>query len=312
MMGELVQVYCRVLDAKATWYRRCRFIRTVLHSDSINNQQVEDCPGEPLWQEFAARHLVDATRIIFAVNVRPPRHGHCLLGVRDAKDTHSPISSLSQTITLSPRDHAVPSIAALAGLSAAWNAYAGGLPIATGTVSSSAVIEVAAGETFDSGWKRVVIFTATFLVFYLHEGVTPQNVIVEANQEGRFLSILRLVLSHLLLRLYRLKTMKLATTRTYIMGGGAYHTEDKDMVEIPLTSSTSLLVLYQSCGTCKRQCSRNVHISGVCAKDGETLAGINSDYGVHPSALHFSPHVYLSSLPNNVLLLSSIRAISSS
>ncbi|PBK73325.1 hypothetical protein ARMSODRAFT_1014900 [Armillaria solidipes] len=42
----------------------------------------------------------------------------------------------------------------LAGLSAACDAYTGGLPTATGTVSSSAVIEIAAGETFDGGWKK--------------------------------------------------------------------------------------------------------------------------------------------------------------
>ncbi len=46
------------------------------------------------------------------------------------------------------------SVASLAGLSMACDAYTGGLPTATGKVSSKAVIEVAAGEVFDGGWKK--------------------------------------------------------------------------------------------------------------------------------------------------------------
>jgi len=51
----------------------------------------------------------------------------------------------------------VLAIAALAnaGIAAACNAYNKGLPTATGTVSSSKVIEIAAGATFDGGWKKV-------------------------------------------------------------------------------------------------------------------------------------------------------------
>ncbi|SJL14040.1 related to Probable pectate lyase F [Armillaria ostoyae] len=82
----------------------------------------------------------------------------------------------------------------------ACDAYIGGLPTATGTVSSKAVIEVATGKVFDGGWKNydcgsgacrlskgywedaeivVLIFA---MVFYLHEGALLQNVIIGANQ----------------------------------------------------------------------------------------------------------------------------------
>jgi len=44
---------------------------------------------------------------------------------------------------------------ALTGISFACNAWNEGLPTPTGTVSSSAVIEIAAGATFDGGWKKV-------------------------------------------------------------------------------------------------------------------------------------------------------------
>ncbi len=44
-------------------------------------------------------------------------------------------------------------ISSLAGLASACDAYTS-LPDNTGTVSNSAVIEIAAGETFDGGWKK--------------------------------------------------------------------------------------------------------------------------------------------------------------
>lgn len=46
------------------------------------------------------------------------------------------------------------SVASVIKLAAACDAWTGGLPTATGTVSSSSVIEVAAGETYDGGWQK--------------------------------------------------------------------------------------------------------------------------------------------------------------
>jgi len=52
-----------------------------------------------------------------------------------------------------------------AGMSLACNAWNEGLPTATGTVSSSAVIEIAAGATFDGGWKKVRCLFYTLYAF---------------------------------------------------------------------------------------------------------------------------------------------------
>ncbi len=46
------------------------------------------------------------------------------------------------------------SIASIIEFGAACNAYTGGVPTPTGTVSSSSVIVIAAGETYDGGWKK--------------------------------------------------------------------------------------------------------------------------------------------------------------
>ncbi len=46
------------------------------------------------------------------------------------------------------------SLSSPATLAAACDAWIGGLPTPTGAVSSSAVIEVAAGKIFDGGWKK--------------------------------------------------------------------------------------------------------------------------------------------------------------
>lgn len=66
------------------------------------------------------------------------------------------------------------------------------MPTATGTVSGSAVIEVAAGKTFDCGWKRYDRGSGACsgqsegdwedAVFYLHAGASLNNCIIGANQ----------------------------------------------------------------------------------------------------------------------------------
>ncbi|KAK0225330.1 polysaccharide lyase family 3 protein [Armillaria fumosa] len=212
------------------------------------------------------------------------------------------------------------SIASLAGLSAACDAYTGGLPTATGTVSSSAVIEVAAGETFDGGWKKYDRGSGACsdqsegdyedAVFYLHEGATLQNVIIGANQaEGVRTSFsvpsqtrsypppsqIVPVFEDVCEDAITIKNDE-AGDYTNIIGGGAYHAEDKVIqhngcgtVNIINFFVSDYGKLYRSCGNCKSQCSRNVYISGVYAEDvsyepkypkiGGTLAGINSNYG---------------------------------
>ncbi|KAK0445812.1 polysaccharide lyase family 3 protein [Armillaria borealis] len=137
------------------------------------------------------------------------------------------------------------SVASLAGLSMACDAYTCGLPTATGTVSSKAVIEVATGEVFDGGWKNYDRGSGACsglsegywedAVFYLHEGAPLQNVIIGANQAEdihctgyctlkfvwRMLSLLHTN------ALYALYKNGEAGDYTNIIGGGAYYAEDK-------------------------------------------------------------------------------------
>ncbi|KAK0213376.1 polysaccharide lyase family 3 protein [Desarmillaria ectypa] len=177
------------------------------------------------------------------------------------------------------------SVASLAGLSMACNAYTGGLPKATGTVSSKAVIEVAAGQVFDGGWKKYDRGSGACSgqsegVFYLHEGATLQNVIIGANQaEGVHCTLKFVWFEDVCEDAITIKNDE-AGDYTNIIGGGAYHAADK-VIQHNGCGTVNIVnfFLYRSCGNCKSQCKRNVYISGVYAKDGGTLAGINSNYG---------------------------------
>lgn len=70
--------------------------------------------------------------------------------------------------------------------------YTGGLPVATRSISNSAVIEVAAGQVFDGGWAKYdrgngacngqAEGTAKDAVFLLHAGATLRNVIIGKHQ----------------------------------------------------------------------------------------------------------------------------------
>lgn len=70
--------------------------------------------------------------------------------------------------------------------------YEGGIPEATKTVTSSKVIDIAAGEVFDGGWARYdrgagackeqTEGGASDAVFLLHSGATLKNVIIGKNQ----------------------------------------------------------------------------------------------------------------------------------
>lgn len=70
--------------------------------------------------------------------------------------------------------------------------YDGGVPDATSVISSDAVIEIAAGESFDGGWAKYDRGSGACneqtegdwedAVFYLHSGATLSNVIIGADQ----------------------------------------------------------------------------------------------------------------------------------
>ncbi|KAK0240894.1 pectate lyase-domain-containing protein [Armillaria nabsnona] len=180
------------------------------------------------------------------------------------------------------------SIASLAGLSAACDAYTGGLPTATGTVSSSAVIEVAAGETFDGGWKKYDRGSGACsdqseggylsLSHYEDAGATLQNVIITANQaEGvhctRYCTLNYVWFEDVCEDAITIKNDE-AGDYTNIIGGSAYHAEDKVIqhngcgtVNIINFFVSNYEKRYRSCGNCKSQCFRNVYISGVYTED---------------------------------------------
>ncbi|KAF8906140.1 pectate lyase-domain-containing protein [Mucidula mucida] len=112
----------------------------------------------------------------------------------------------------------------------------------------------------------------TLQVFYLHEGATLQNVIIGANQaEGVHCTgycTLNFVWKN-----------DGAGDYSNIIGGGAYHAEDKVVQHNGCGTIINFYVeatlpdygkLYRSCGNCSSQCKRNVYISGVDARDGGT------------------------------------------
>lgn len=83
-------------------------------------------------------------------------------------------------------------LAALVPSTLACLAYQDGVPTANGAVSSTAVITVAAGETFDCGWQRYDRGSGACggqsegdwedAVFYLQAGATLKNCIIGSNQ----------------------------------------------------------------------------------------------------------------------------------
>ncbi|KAK0505350.1 pectate lyase-domain-containing protein [Armillaria luteobubalina] len=218
------------------------------------------------------RPMTDETINLFLNGVVDACIGIFLRAGRQGRLISSKISKLkSLSVLAEPLTQApVPnifrsSIASLADLSAACDAYTGGLPITTADIiSSSAVIEVAAGETFDGGWKKgdrgsgasgVATFTLTCLIFSLREGATLQNIIIGANQAegvyvGHLIHWVYITLKHIFLpedaitiaRTFVPVTFRATIHRglhhdtqrndeagdyTNIIGGDAYHIEGK-------------------------------------------------------------------------------------
>ncbi|KAL1745324.1 polysaccharide lyase family 3 protein [Schizophyllum fasciatum] len=180
------------------------------------------------------------------------------------------------------------------------NAYEGGVPVPTSHISNSKVIEIAAGQTFDAGWAKYDRGSGACkgqkegdwkdAVFYLHEGATLRNVIIGADQaEGvhcdGHCNLEFVWFEDVCEDAISIKNDK-AGAYSNIIGGGAYHASDK-VVQHNGCGTVNIInfyvedygKLYRSCGNCSKQCKRNVYIEGVEAKDGGTLAGINSNFG---------------------------------
>ncbi|KAF9022978.1 pectate lyase [Hymenopellis radicata] len=166
-------------------------------------------------------------------------------------------------------------ISSLAGLASACDAY-------------TAVIEIAAGETFDGGWKKYDRGSGACngqsegdwedAVFYLHEGATLQNVIIVLIKPKASVDCTLNFVEDAI----SIKNDK-AGDYTNIIGGGVFHADDKIVQHngcgtVNVRCPEDYGKLYRSCGNCKSQCQRNVYISGVEAREGGALAGINSNY----------------------------------
>ncbi|KAG8829772.1 hypothetical protein FRC17_006076 [Serendipita sp. 399] len=196
------------------------------------------------------------------------------------------------------------------------NAYNLGLPTPTGTVTSSSVITVAAGATFDGGWKKYDRGSGACndqaeggdadAVFLLKAGATLQNVIIGKNQaEGVHCSgpcTLKFVWFEDVCE--DAITVKGDTQRLRYRQRQSPILMEIDELPALTTNAPSMRILRSSTSTqtptanCTvpvetyvlsvtlsnfdhkdSQCKRNVYIDGVEARNGGELAGINSNYG---------------------------------
>ncbi|KAL5374016.1 hypothetical protein DPSP01_012250 [Paraphaeosphaeria sporulosa] len=146
----------------------------------------------------------------------------------------------------------------------AYNAYTGGLPVPTSTKTNSKVIEVKAGQVFDSGWARYDRGTGACnnqvegdadAVFLLRSGATLRNVIIGKKQAEGTSARIAITIKN-----------DVAGQQTNIVGGGAYHASDKVVQHNGWGKHRQHLQfyvedygkLYWSCGNCSKQCKRNV------------------------------------------------------
>ncbi|KAJ0268779.1 hypothetical protein COL26b_002508 [Colletotrichum chrysophilum] len=179
----------------------------------------------------------------------------------------------------------VPLLAAVPAL--ACNGYTGGVPKATGTVSSKSYIEIKAGQVYDGKWQRFDRGSGACggqsegdykdSVFYIQAGGTLKNAIIGKNQaEGVHCN------GHCTLEFVwfedvcedaiSIKNDK-AGTESWIIGGGAYHASDK-VIQHNGCGTVNIINYYvEDYGKLYRSCG-----NGVTAKNGGELAGINANY----------------------------------
>ncbi|KAH8733388.1 putative pectate lyase F [Ilyonectria robusta] len=190
-------------------------------------------------------------------------------------------------------------LAALLPSALACLGYEGGVPKATTTYSNKQYIEVKKGQVYDGKWARFDRGSGACgggeggiddAVFVVREGGTLKNAIIGKNQkEGVHCD------GHCTLEFVwfedvcedaiSIKNDK-AGKESWIIGGGAYHAEDKVIqhngcgtVNIINFYAEDYGKVYRSCGNCKTQCKRNVYVEGVTARNGGEVVGINQNYG---------------------------------
>lgn len=81
-------------------------------------------------------------------------------------------------------------------------------------------------------------------------------------------------------------TIKQTSGTSNVIGGGAFHADDKIIqhngggtVNIKDFYAEDFGKVYRSCGNCATMYKRTVVITGLWAKSGSLIAGVNSNYG---------------------------------
>ncbi|RYP78820.1 hypothetical protein DL769_003115 [Monosporascus sp. CRB-8-3] len=175
-----------------------------------------------------------------------------------------------------------------------------GIPEATETITKSEPIEVASGEVFDGAMARYDRGPGACkkqneggesdTVFLLQSGATLRNVIIGADQgEGVYCmgggcTIENVWFEDVCEDAISIKEDP-AGTLTTIIGGGAYHADDKIIqhngcgtVNIINFYAEDYGKVYRACGTCD-ECRRDVYVEGVSAYGGGEIVGINLHTG---------------------------------
>ncbi|KAK7224372.1 hypothetical protein V2G26_012375 [Clonostachys chloroleuca] len=194
--------------------------------------------------------------------------------------------------------HSAALLSALAAVPAAMAClgYEGGLPTPTGTKTLSEPYYIGAGETFDAGWVKYDRGVAcggqseggeADTVFVLRDGATLKNVIIGADQGEGVYCLGSCNLEFVWFEDVCEDAISIKGDGTAnIIGGGAYHASDKVIqhngcghVNIVNFYANDYGKVYRSCGNCKGNCARTVHMEGTTAVDGGELMGINTNLG---------------------------------
>lgn len=191
--------------------------------------------------------------------------------------------------------------------------YSGGLPKHTGTKTLGAPQYIPRGTTFDAGWVKYdrgvkctgqaeggkshqslrfstptnKISGEKDTVFVLEEGAKLRNVIIGANQREGVYCKGSCTLEFVWFEDVCEDAISIKGGGTAnIIGGGAFKAEDKIIqhngcghVNIINFYAKDYGKVYRSCGNCKNNCRRSVHMEGTTAVNGGELMGINLNYG---------------------------------
>ncbi|KAL1859042.1 hypothetical protein Daus18300_009680 [Diaporthe australafricana] len=175
--------------------------------------------------------------------------------------------------------------------------YDGGIPAASGSKSLTEPQYIAAGQTFDAEWVKYDRGSGACggqgeggeadTVFVLEDGATLRNVIIGADQAEGIYCKGACTLEYVWFEDVCEDAISIkGDGDANIIGGGAYGAADKVIqhngcgsVNIVNFYAEDYGKVYRSCGNCKGNCARTVHMEGTTAHNGGELMGINTNYG---------------------------------